>query len=596
MSEELAKLRSKLGVKTAIDLALLIPKSYEDLSLSQTPNFGENTVEIETKFFNTRGKVLTITAYCISWQQDIKLTIFNAKPWHYSTFKSGKKIYIHGKSDIYRDMWQFTNPKVITKVGEILPKYKLEIRDMSIKKIIDKYLNKDSLLAEGLNESEAKLLLEIHRGDKNSVRLLKNLEEDTKMMKTLKFIEIYNYMRRLSSKKFTFKAKPIKIYPLDEWLKSLPFKPTNDQISALKDIRDDFNSQIASRRVVMGDVGSGKTLVMLGAALMAYPNVSIIMAPTSILAEQIQTEALNLLPDFMKVMLVKAGDKDLNFSEYNLIIGTHALLYHQLPNASIIMIDEQHRFGSNQRSKINSLTRDAEFSSHFLQFSATPIPRTMTLIQSNIVKFSFLKQMPFKKDIQTIIITAKEFENLISHIKSEISQGRQVIVIYPLIEESDVSQYQSLEEGSRYWLESFENVYITHGKDSKKEEVLSEFRDNGDLLLTTTVVEVGISLPRLSIIVIVAPEMMGLATLHQLRGRVGRKGGKAWCYLFTKLKEPPKRLKEFIKTLDGFKVSEIDLKNRLSGDLLDGTVQHGSTFKFYEYEEEITEAARKRIS
>lgn len=585
----------KLGVKTLIDLALILPKNFEDLTLSEVPNEGDNTVLIECKFMLNKGSFLSITAFCITWNLDIRIIIFNARPWHYGAFKKGKKIYITGKSSFYNSTWQFTNPKIITKIGEILPKYKLSLKDDKITSLIEKYLNKDGLLSEGLNELEAEFLLSLHQKSKESIRLVKNLELDNNSLKMVKFIEIFNYMKKLSKKKFNFPAKKTEIYDISSWIKTLPFTPTNDQINALNDIKNDLLSCVAKRRVVMGDVGSGKTLIMLGASLMIYPQTAVLMAPTSILAEQIYNEALKLLPKFMKIMLVKSGDKELDFKDINLIIGTHALLFQPLPKANLIMVDEQHRFGSNQRQKINNLTKDGKFKAHFLQFSATPIPRTLSLIQSNIVEQSFLKQMPFKKDIKTIIINKDGFFDMIKHIKDEISKAKQAIIVYPLVEESQSSNYQSLNEGSTYWYKNFNNVYLTHGGDKEKEEILKEFRDKGDLLLTTTVVEVGISLPRLSIIVVVAPERMGLATLHQLRGRVGRNGGSGWCYLFTKLKEPPSRLLEFAKTLDGFKVAGIDLKNRQSGDLLDGSIQHGATFKFYDYEEDIADAAKKRL-
>lgn len=585
----------KLGVKTLIDLALILPKNFEDLTLSEFPNEGDNTVLIECKFMLNKGSFLSITAFCVTWNLDIRIIIFNARPWHYGAFKNGKKIYITGKSSFYNSTWQFTNPKIITKIGEILPKYKLSLKDDKITSLIEKYLNKDGLIKEGLNDQEASFLLSLHQKSKESIKLVKNLELDNNSLKMVKFIEIFNYMKKLSKKKFNFPAKKIEIYDISSWIKTLPFTPTNDQKNALNDIKNDLLSCVAKRRVVMGDVGSGKTLIMLGASLMVYPQTAVLMAPTSILAEQIYNEALKLLPKFMKIMLVKSGDKELDFKDINLIIGTHALLFQPLPKANLIMVDEQHRFGSNQRQKINNLTKDGKFKAHFLQFSATPIPRTLSLIQSNIVEQSFLKQMPFKKDIKTIIINKDGFFDMIKYIKDEINKGKQAIIVYPLVEESQSSNYQSLNEGSTYWYKNFKNVYLTHGGDKEKEEILKEFRDKGDLLLTTTVVEVGISLPRLSIIVVVAPERMGLATLHQLRGRVGRNGGSGWCYLFTKLKEPPSRLLEFAKTLDGFKVAGIDLKNRQSGDLLDGSIQHGAAFKFYDYEEDIADAAKKRL-
>ncbi len=409
----------------------------------------------------------------------------------------------------------------------------------------------------------------------------------------------------------------------------MPFAPTTDQLNAIADLRADFSGEEAVRRVVMGDVGSGKTLVMLAAALSVYPRAALIMAPTSILAEQIYAEATCLLPDFMRVLLVKSGDKP-EFDGVNLIIGTHVLLYQSLPAAPLVMIDEQHRFGSNQREKINALAsgelgrdlqldeaddkfKDGEQSNlteivlknrqakkadetraHVVQFSATPIPRTLSIVQSSFAEFSFLKQMPFEKHIHTQILQSADFGELLTHIKAQIAKDKQVAVIYPLVEGSESSNYQGLEEAQGFWRANFANVYVTHGKDKEKEQVLREFRERGDVLLSTTVVEVGISLPRLSTIVIVGAERLGLASLHQLRGRVGRNGGSGFCFLFTKLKNPPSRLREFCETLDGFKIAEIDLKNRQSGDILNGAFQHGATFEYYDYEEEITQAAKDR--
>ena len=447
----------------------------------------------------------------------------------------------------------------------------------------------------------------------------------------LKFVEIYNYLKKLNAKKTHFKAPKIKLFDISEWLKNLPFTPTLDQLNAIADLRADFSGEEAVRRVVMGDVGSGKTLVMLAAALSVYPGPALIMAPTSILAEQIYAEATRLLPDFMRVLLVKSGDKP-EFDGINLIVGTHVLLYQSLPAVPLVMIDEQHRFGSNQREKINALASgglgqdpqldaaEGEFDgseqtnltaiepekrnkqtktadetrAHVVQFSATPIPRTLSMIQSSFAEFSFLRQMPFEKHIHTQILQSADFGELLAHIKSQIAKGKQVAVIYPLVEGSESSNYQGLEEAQGFWRANFANVYVTHGKDKEKEQVLREFRGCGDVLLSTTVVEVGISLPRLSTIVIVGAERLGLASLHQLRGRVGRNGGSGFCFLFTKLKNPPSRLREFCQTLDGFKIAEIDLKNRQSGDILNGAFQHGATFEYYDYEEEITQAAKDR--
>ena len=584
-----------MGVSSLLDLALILPKSFDDLSVKNEPNEGDNTVEIETKTLQSRNFILNITAFCYTWNCDIKITIFNARAWHFGAFKKGKKFFIHGKSNFNFGFWQFINPKIVTKIGEISPHYKLDLKDASVQEILKKYINYDALIQEGLNEVEANFIIQIHKNSQNSVKIIKNLDLNEKDRKILSFIEIFSYLKKLRAKKLDFPCKNFALTDISAWISKLPFKPTNDQQKAIDDIKNDLSSPIASKRVIMGDVGSGKTLVILAAALMNYPQISYLMAPTSILAEQIFNEAKRLLPDFMNTILVKSGEKTLNLNGANLVIGTHALLYHNLAKSNLVMVDEQHRFGSNQRDKIAELTKDGKYRANFLQFSATPIPRTLSMIQSEYVSFSFLKQMPFKKDIRTTIIQNNGFSELLRHIKSEISNGRQVIIVYPLVEESQTSIYQSLDEGASFWQKRFENVMITHGKDKDKDKKLEIFRDSGSLLLTTTVVEVGISLPRLSIIVIVGAEKMGLASLHQLRGRVGRNGGIGYCYLYTKLESIPERLKEFAVTLDGFKVAEIDLKNRQAGDLLDGTIQHGETFNYFDYDEDIALKAKERL-
>ena len=210
--------------------------------------------------------------------------------------------------------------------------------------MIQKYVNLPNLLATGLSREEAEFLLDLHRGDEKSVTMLEALEREKTGKEVLKFVEIYNYLKKLNAKKTHFKAPKINLFDISEWLKNLPFAPTSDQLNAIADLRSDFGGERAVRRVVMGDVGSGKTLVMLAAALSVYPRPALIMAPTSILAEQIYAEAVRLLPDFMRIMLIKSGDKP-EFDSVNLIIGTHVLLYQSLPAAPVVMIDEQHRFG-----------------------------------------------------------------------------------------------------------------------------------------------------------------------------------------------------------------------------------------------------------
>ena len=348
------------------------------------------------------------------------------------------------------------------------------------------------------------------------------------------------------------------------------------------EIKNDLSKPIQARRVIIGDVGSGKTLVMLATAFMAKK--SAIMAPTSILANQLYEEALKFLGKFdFKITLVTQKSKytEDDIKNSDLLIGTHALLYQDLPPLNAIMVDEQHRFGTKQRAMLEKLVSDKNTLPHFFQFSATPIPRTQALIMSSFVDVTLIKELPFKKDIKTQIISKEDFKDLIAHIQKEINNSNQVVIVYPLVEESQNFAYQSIEEGKDFWLKYFEGVYITHGKDKNKEDILMEFREKGNILITTTVIEVGISLPRLTTIVIVGAERLGLATLHQLRGRVGRYGQKGYCFLYTHDKNN-NRLKAFANTLDGFKIAELDLQFRKSGDLLDGTTQSGESFKYFD--------------
>jgi ATP-dependent DNA helicase RecG len=220
---------------------------------------------------------------------------------------------------------------------------------------------------------------------------------------------------------------------------------------------------------------------------------------------------------------------------------------------------------------------DSESKPHFLQFSATPIPRTQAMIESSLIDVSLITTTPFEKDITTQVIMKEDFKWLLRHIEKEIEAKRQVLIIYPLVEESEAIDYQSLDEATEFWTNRYENVFVTHGKDKYKEEVLKQFDQEGNILLATTVVEVGISLSKLSTIVIVGAERLGLATLHQLRGRVSRNGLKGYCYLFTKGKQN-ERLDAFAQTTNGFEIANLDLKFRNSGDVVSGNVQSGKQF------------------
>ncbi|MCH5336906.1 MAG: ATP-dependent DNA helicase RecG [Campylobacter sp.] len=590
----------KLRVKSVIDLALILPKKIENLNFTPTPSVNQIcTAKVVIKSANFRNNQLFGLCECKMWGCELSFVFFNASAWHKNICKVANELIFHAKLSSFNGLLQFNNPKILSEAGGFSPKYQIQgIKDSTIQRLIQSYVNFENLKESKIDEKYIYFLLNLHAYNEKSFAMFEKLEN---FSEDLKYIEMFNFLKRLRTKKIQKKSFNLEIFDIKTWLETLPFKPTKDQLNAIKDIEGDLGSKFAKRRVIMGDVGCGKTLVLLAAALMVYPKQAILMAPTSILAAQLFEEAKKLLPEFMNIVFIKGGKKEKNLEEQikkaHLIIGTHALIYHKDFEAVLVMIDEQHRFGSAQRQKIHSLS-SGELSPHFIQFSATPIPRTLSMIQSELLNFSFIKQMPFKKDIQTLCIKNDDFLRLNEKIKEEIAQNHQIIIIYPLVSQSDKIPYLSLEQARPYWESHYDKVFVTHGKDKQKDEILQKFKEEGNILLSTTVVEVGISLPRLSTIIIVGAERLGLATLHQLRGRVGRVGLKSTCYLYTKLKTIPPRLEEFALTMDGFKIAELDLKNRLSGDLIDGFIQHGNEFKFFDFsnDEAILQRVKQDLS
>ena len=259
----------KIGVTTLLDLALKLPKSFEDTSLAAAPKDGHVSVAVEIKSAYRQGGMLHAVCWCEAWEQNVKIVIFNAKPWHHGAFKVGKSVFVSGKCAYAYGSWQLTNPKIVTKINEIIPKYKLSLRDDSFKNLIQKYVNSPNLIEAGLAAKEAEFLLDLHKGDEKSVRMLEALVQEKAGEDVLKFVEIYNYLKKLNAKKTRFKAPKINLFDISSWLKNLPFAPTSDQLNAISDLRADFSGEEAVRRVVMGDVGSGKTLVMRLASIPA---------------------------------------------------------------------------------------------------------------------------------------------------------------------------------------------------------------------------------------------------------------------------------------------------------------------------------------
>ena len=588
----------KIGVGTLLDLALLLPHSYENTTLTPAPLLEQiNTLHVKVLSLKQSPKVFQISFYAKAWEMPLDGVIFAAKPYHKALFKVGSELYINGKISYNSGRLQMVQPKIVTAINMLIPKYKTPLQNKTVIGLVERYLTLDTLLNEGLHVNHAETLLRLHRPSAKEASAFGSLGYSDAILNVLKYVEIYNYLKKLSTKKVSFPSCAKLDGDEQPFIASLPFRLTLDQQKVIGEIKRDFLGENAAKRVIMGDVGCGKTMVILSSVMMAYPKKAILMAPTTVLANQLFEEAVKFLPLHVKTILVtqEAQSKE-NLEAYDFIIGTHALLYRELPSCALVMVDEQHRFGTKQRALLSALVSKQAWHPHYLQFSATPIPRTLSMIQSSLVDFSFIKMLPYPKDITTKVIAKKDFKALVEHIKSEIALHHQCIIVYPLVEESEMINYQSIDEGRGFWEKHFEGVYVTYGKDKNKEEILKAFKEEGNLLISTTVVEVGISLPRLSTIVIVGAERLGLASLHQLRGRVSRNGLKGYCYLYTNITQS-ERLEKFSQTLDGFEIAELDLEYRQGGDVVGGVIQSGKKLVWFEMgsDEEILREAKQRI-
>ena len=574
----------KLGISSVLDLALLVPHSYENLSLEKTLHVGiAQLVDATVNSVVRTPNSIKIILYSHNFSHSLEAVFFKPKPYMLHQFIVGERYYLYGVINCNSGHCTLSQPKKVTMAAGIVPKYKTALRNDTMMRFMQKHLSEENLLAEGIKEEMIKKILAVHF-PKEKIPIEPKMGFREEYIETFKYLELYNNMRQLAKKRRYFTCKQQLHGEYQAWQNSLPFELTFEQLKAIKDIQNDLSKDIATKRMIVGDVGSGKTMVILASVMMTRPHRAVLMAPTTLLANQLYEEALKFLPD-VKTVLVTNKTAKVNLSRFDFIIGTHALLYRELPDIALVMVDEQHRFGTAQRNLLDKLVSSNETRAHFLQFSATPIPRTQAMIQTAHIDVSLITTTPFKKDITTHVIHKEDFPSLLEHIKIEIAQGHQVLLVYPLVEESEAFVYQSISEARGFWENKFENVYVTHGKDKDKEKVLFDFRENGDILIATTVVEVGISLPRLSTVVIVGAERLGLSTLHQLRGRVSRTGLKGYCQLFTYQKKS-ERLEQFCKTQSGFDIAELDLKFRKSGDLLKGINQSGSEYKWIDLSED----------
>ena len=593
LTKEQEKKFTKLGIGSWSELVLMIPHSYEDYRLHEkmqihTPQLIDATIESVHRAPNS----IQINFFAHNFGHMVHGVLFRPKQYMMHQFQKGERDYFYGLIECNGGNCSMSMPRKVTNIGEITPKYKTALRSDAMLRFTQKNLTHKNLNSEGLKDEVVDEIIKLHF-PKDINFSTKDLEPKT--LEALKYVELFSYMKQVASKRRYFETLTSIDGSYEEWKNTLPFELTNEQINAIEDIKGDLAKNISAKRMIVGDVGCGKTMVILASVVMSLPNKCILMAPTTILANQLFEEAQKFIP-FAKSVLVTNKSKKVDLSEFDFIIGTHALLYRELPESALVMVDEQHRFGTAQRNMLEKLVSSGSKKPHYLQFSATPIPRTQAMIETSNIDVSLITTTPFKKDITSKVIHKNDFKDLLEHIRDEVEKGNQVLLVYPLVSQSEVLEYQSIDEARGYWEKNFDNVYVTHGKDKDKEEVLLEFREKGDVLIATTVVEVGISLPRLSTVVIVGAERLGLSTLHQLRGRVSRTGLKGYCYLYTN-NSASDRLDRFVDTISGFDIANLDLKFRKSGDLLKGTNQSGSQFKWVDLaeDEEIVKSVKSDL-
>ena len=378
----------------------------------------------------------------------------------------------------------------------------------------------------------------------------------------------------------------------------LPFELTNAQKKVIKEIRADTKSGKQMNRLLQGDVGSGKTLVALMVMLLALDNdfQACLMAPTEILANQHYETLMSFLGKMnINISLLTGSTKkkdreiihnQLQSGENQIIVGTHALIEDtvQFKNLGLVIIDEQHRFGVVQRAKLWAKNTQPP---HVLVMTATPIPRTLAMTLYGDLSVSVIDELPpGRKPVQTYHYYETKRNALLGFIAKQINEGRQVYVVYPLIQESEKLDFRHLEEGYEFMKQVFPNFKISmvHGKmkPAEKNEQMQKFvTGETQLMVATTVIEVGVDVPNASVMVIESAERFGLSQLHQLRGRVGRGAKQSYCILLTGVKlstDSRKRMEIMTRTNDGFEISEADLKLRGPGDL-EGTQQSGIPFE-----------------
>ena len=615
VGEARAKTLKLLDINTLEDLISYYPRSYEDRSkitkISESVDSEKCVIEgtvISSLTVRMLGRSRSIEKTIIKDDTDTCIITWFNQPYLRSQIKRGETYRFYGKMTIKRGVHEMMSP-VFDKenqennTGRIVPIYPLthDINQNAIRKIIqnglelvgkieeelpDYIVNKYNLLSLDTATRQIHMPTDFSKFKKARYRLV--FDELLSMQLGLLKLRCEN-QKEIEGISFD------KNVSMNDVINDFPFKLTKAQIRVLEEINADLESSKTMNRLLQGDVGSGKTAVAMCACYKAVKSgyQAVMLAPTMILANQHYSNFEKMLSKYgIRIGLVvgnmKAKEKretleKIANGEIDIIIGTHAILEEnvEFKNLGLVVTDEQHRFGVKQRSKIIAKGHNPDV----LVMSATPIPRTLALILYGDLDISIIDELPpNRKVIETYAVPQKIDDRVNNFIKKELDSGRQAYVVCPLVEESEEIEdelYNVTELTKKYKEGFFKNyrVEALHGKmkPKEKDEIMQKFKNHEiDILVSTTVIEVGIDVPNASIMVIENAERFGLAQLHQLRGRVGRGEYESYCILkYNSLSQNTKeRLEVMCKTNDGMVIAEKDLELRGSGDFF-GTAQHG---------------------
>lgn len=620
-------LKNELSIHTYQDLITHYPFRYVDRTQFQSIR----DINEDGAYYQLRGEIIELETLgdkrakrLVAKLRDasgvIELVWFQGHKWMAEKLKADAEYIVYGRASLFNRRFNLTHPdiQIASEVGVLnqsafQPVYhsteKLKIKGLDsdgIKKaqrvltgLVNEQTVPETLTASIIQDfnfiSRHQALKQIHFPDS------KQLAEKARYR--LKFEELFFLQLKLLRNK-SIHTQTIKGFVFNKvgdifntfYNKHLPFPLTNAQKRVVKEIRIDMGSGKQMNRLVQGDVGSGKTLVALLSMLLACDNgfQACLMAPTEILARQHYETISELVQHLeIKIAILTGSSKtkerrvlheQLANGDINILIGTHALIEDNVAfkNLGLVVIDEQHRFGVEQRAKLHKKNTQPP---HVLIMTATPIPRTLAMTLYGDLDTSVIDELPpGRKPITTMHFMENQRLRLIGFMKQEIALGRQVYIVYPLIQESEKMDFQNLQNGYDALLDDFPppqyQISIVHGKlkPAEKELEMQRFiKRETQIMVATTVIEVGVNVPNASVMVIESAERFGLSQLHQLRGRVGRGADKSYCILMTSYKlgaDTKLRMETMVRTNDGFEISEVDLKLRGPGDL-DGTQQSG---------------------